>query len=793
MNIPITSILPVGLCLGYIILLVIALRNGVHLVGIQRWLVATLLAALLAQAIQLLPIFANQTTILSQPIALIGLYLSSLMLVLFAALSVRYLQRSVATGLLVLGLLWLLVLVGISLTSTHTTEVGSPGWLGHAFTAERDTTALLTIGGWIVLGLIVLMVTFYSFYRAHLPEIANRALYWVIIVPLLLTGTILGISGTNVLKELGLVTQLVTLIGVVYGAIVHRVFDIRGVLRLAIASTLVTAITAVVIIFSMLVGRTIDPAAENGVLVLGGVAILAAILYAPLRTFTVSLVNRFFGSSGGDSAGILLRYSRDVSGVVELDELVDVSMNVLRNTLKVRRGGLILATRDDNETIRVEPMAKGLGEMPEVRGWLPKDSPIYHTLFDQLSTLLQFDLEYGRPYADVAPELASFFKQLRMSAYAPIVVQGQLIGILAAGAKNNDNPFNAQDLELLATVANQTGVALRNARLVNDLRKASEEMLALNKDLVGTKERIEQLDSVKTDFITIASHELRTPLAQIRGYTDIIDALNEQGMLDPDQMTGMTTNLRKATDRLERLIGDMLDVSQLGLDAMDLRFAQTTTESVLRLAIEPLTESVKQRKLTLVARGLRGLPPIEADMQRLVQAFRNIVTNAIKYTPDGGRIDITAHVQQNAVTKQDEIVVAIQDTGIGIDPKNHELIFEKFYRVSDPGLHSTGATKFMGAGPGLGLTIARGVIEGHGGRIWVESPGYDSEALPGATFYIVLPVSPPEHAKRVVAFEAPSTTLVLPATSREIAEPAEPDSTESIFTEAESTSGSPPA
>jgi signal transduction histidine kinase len=492
----------------------------------------------------------------------------------------------------------------------------------------------------------------------------------------------------------------------------------------------------------------------------------------------VGLVNRLFGNSSETTAGALRKYSEEVSGVVELDQLVDVAMNTMRDTLRVRRGGLILATRDDNDTIRVEPMAKGLGDMPELRGWIPKGSPIYTALFDQRSTLLQFDLEYARQYSEVAPELRSFFKALRMSAYAPIVIQNQLIGILAAGAKNNDNPFYPQDLELMATIANQTGIALRNARLVNDLRKASEEMQTLNVDLVDTKERIERLDAVKTDFITIASHELRTPLAQIRGYTDIIDALNEQGMLDPDQMTGMTNNLRKATDRLERLIGDMLDVSQLGLDAMDLRFAQTTTENVLRLAIEPLTENIKQRKLTLVARGLRDLPPIEADMQRLVQAFRNIVTNAIKYTPDGGRIDISAHIQQNDTTKRDEIVVAIQDTGIGIDPKNHDLIFEKFFRVSDPGLHSTGATKFMGAGPGLGLTIARGVIEGHGGRIWVESPGYDPQKLPGSTFYIVLPLAPPEHAKRVLAFEGTGTTGTIPAvTASAGTPPATPAST----------------
>ncbi len=758
MDIPLTYLIAGGLCVGYVILLAIAWRNKAQLEGLQQWLVATLVIAFAAQLIQVLPTFANENayaTIFSGPLTqpALAVYLSCLMLIVFSALSLRYLQRPGASGLLVLGLVWLIALVVLNISSGTSSILGTPGWIGLTVTGQPHVAELVALGGLIVLAVIVLLATFYSFYRAHLPEIANRALFWVIVVPLLWMAVILGISGSNILRELGWITQFVALLGVLYGASTHRVFDIRRVLRLAIASTLVTAVTALVVLATLLVGRTIDPGTSTGVLILVSLAILAAIIYAPIRSFMTSIVNRLFGSFSGDTAGVLRKYSQDVSGVVELDQLVDVAMNMLRDTMRLRRGGLILATRDDNETIRIEPMTNGLGEMPEVRGWIPKDSPIYQTLFGQLGTLLQFDIEYAREYADVAPELKSFFKQLRMSAYAPIVMQGQVVGILAAGAKNNDNPFYPQDLELLATIANQTGVALRNARLVNDLRKASDEMQTLNKDLVHTKERIEQLDSVKTDFITIASHELRTPLAQIRGYTDIMDALNEQGMLDPDQMLGMTTNLRKATDRLERLIGDMLDVSQLGLDAMDLRFAQTTTESVLRLAIEPLTESVKQRKLTLVARGLRGLPPIQADMQRLVQAFRNVVTNAIKYTPDGGRIDITAQLQQNTDTKQDEILVTIQDTGIGIDPRNRELIFEKFFRVSDPGLHSTGATKFMGAGPGLGLTIARGVIEGHGGSIWVESPGYDPEKLPGSTFHIILPVNPPENAKRVVAFE----------------------------------------
>ena len=156
-------------------------------------------------------------------------------------------------------------------------------------------------------------------------------------------------------------------------------------------------------------------------------------------------------------------------------------------------------------------------------------------------------------------------------------------------------------------------------------------------------------------------------------------------MLDQDQMAGMVSNLRKATERMEELIGAMLDVSQLDVNAMDLRFAQTSLESVMRMAIEPLTDAVKQRKLTLSARGLRGLPVIQADMQRLVQAFRNVVVNAIKFTPDGGRIEIKASLQPaENPGQQDHLLITVSDTGVGIDKENLELIFRKFYRAYDP-------------------------------------------------------------------------------------------------------------
>jgi signal transduction histidine kinase len=117
--------------------------------------------------------------------------------------------------------------------------------------------------------------------------------------------------------------------------------------------------------------------------------------------------------------------------------------------------------------------------------------------------------------------------------------------------------------------------------------------------------------------------------------------------------------------------------------------------------------------------------------------FSNLINNAIKFTPDGGRIEIWGRLVPGAVGMV-EIVIA--DSGIGIDPADLEMIFEKFYRVDSADLHSTGSVKFKGAGPGLGLPIAKGVIEGHGGRIWAESEGHDEEACPGSRFHILLPL-----------------------------------------------------
>ena len=157
-----------------------------------------------------------------------------------------------------------------------------------------------------------------------------------------------------------------------------------------------------------------------------------------------------------------------------------------------------------------------------------------------------------------------------------------------------------------------------------------------------------------------------------------------------------------------------------------------------------LSEIIEERKQTLEIELFEGSKQwIYVDPPRITQAIRNIINNAVKYTPDGGRISISGR------TLPGLIEVTITDTGIGISLEDQTVIFEKFGQLGRVDLHSSGKTKFKGGGPGLGLPIARGILEAHGGSIWVELEGYDEEECPGTTFHVLIPIRT----------EAPETTM----------------------------------
>lgn len=644
------------------------------------------------------------------------------------------------------------------------------GWVDWT-QSQISAGAALALAGMGLYGLLLLGVTFYSFYKAPMPEVANRFAFWSVITAVFMIGVVLTASGSFAVVQAGILILFMATAGMVYGCYFYRLLDVRTSILMAVRIVLIVLITWSFVFSGVyFVNRTPLPANLTTTLLLAVLALFIAVLSIPTRQLIDALFGQIALRSRPNLAAATAEYSKSVARAASLEEVVGATTETLNRVMGVKRSALILINNTFRVPNSVELLVMEGGSSftrPAGTGYLSKNSPIYKTLALMKVPLAQFDIEYGDAYRHLASDEKGFFRRIMLRAYAPIISENTLIGILACGPKLNDTPFFREDMELLVVLGQQVGTALRSARLIDDLQHLNNSMRALNRRLEDAKIELEKLDSVKTDFITIASHELRTPLAQIRGYTDILDSLNEQGLLQPGQITQMIGSLRKSTERMEDLISNMLDVSQLDVNAMDLRFVRTTIDTIIRLALEPLKEALEQRQLTVDRDGLNGLPHIQVDMQRMVQAFRNIIQNAIKFTPDGGRITIVAQHEPAASENEiPQVVVTVKDTGVGIAQKDLELIFQKFYRGFDTQLHSSGAFKFLGAGPGLGLTIARGIVEGHGGTIWAESPGHDIEKFPGSTFHVRIPVHPPQGTRRVMPFESDE----MPAVSRNTSE-----------------------
>jgi len=272
-----------------------------------------------------------------------------------------------------------------------------------------------------------------------------------------------------------------------------------------------------------------------------------------------------------------------------------------------------------------------------------------------------------------------------------------------------------------------------NQRLVNRLEGKVRELEKANAEL-------QRVEKMKSDFVVLAGHELRTPLTVIYGYLQILRA-NPAIPGDEDSEGSPRYLLSKVSDAVKRLsevIQDILNVSLIDANKLDLSREPVFIHSVIQSVLHNLRSFGPQRNLIFdIGPGVKKAPVIEGDPRRLHQAIVNIVSNAIKYTPENGTITIDAE------TLEDVVHLWVKDTGVGIPPQELAHIFDRFYVLEDVALHRSSKTAFKGGGLGLGLAVAKGIIEAHNGKVWAESPGHDENKLPGSTFHILLPIGSP--------------------------------------------------
>jgi signal transduction histidine kinase len=362
---------------------------------------------------------------------------------------------------------------------------------------------------------------------------------------------------------------------------------------------------------------------------------------------------------------------------------------------------------------------------------------VYHRIARQLDTLVIGDVKNMQSWKqpDWVPEDRAWLG-------VPLYSKNKVVGMLSL-SRSAPGSFTQDDVLLANTFAIQASVALENARLYDDLNRFTQMMERMVEqrvnELNSAYQTLEKLDKNKSDFIQVAAHELRTPLTVIKGYISMIKS--SPAVKNDPSLEQVMDGVIQGTNRLHQIVNSMLDVARLENQVIIPHLEMVTLGPLLRLVCKDYAEDLKERQLTLeLDPDINSAPPLLADSELLKKALDNIIVNAIKFTPDGGSILISARAV-SVDGRRDLCEIRVRDTGIGIDPANHTIVFEKLYQLGKVELHSSGHTKFKGGGPGLGLAIAAGIVKAHKGKIWVESPGYDEEKLPGSTFIIQIPVA----------------------------------------------------
>lgn len=396
-----------------------------------------------------------------------------------------------------------------------------------------------------------------------------------------------------------------------------------------------------------------------------------------------------------EELSMLQQLDRDLNASLSLDTVLNITLDRLLTITKGTAGAIILKDREG---------------LPQLKTWRSYDwnfDPNELTAEKLTDGLVGQVLASGKPLIinnvhEVEGYIRSNFDTMSQLTL-PLVHKQEAIGVILVESDQLER-FTEEDRDTAVRIATHAAIAIANALLYEQVTAANQ---------------------AKSEFVSMVSHELKTPMTAVRGYVDLILA-GLTGELSPQQKQYLEI-VSANISRMGQQIQDLTDISRIEMNHLRIEFQPISLNEVMDETMKTTNSLCEQKSITLHIDMPDDLPPIEADKSRLVQVMTNLISNACKYSPPHSETVVRFSLKE--CKKQSFVCIAVQDHGYGISEEDQQQLFTKFFRSDDPNIRQA-------KGTGLGLSITKGIVELHGGEMWLESA-----VGKGTTFFFTLPLS----------------------------------------------------
>lgn len=582
----------------------------------------------------------------------------------------------------------------------------------------------------------VVCATLYEFYRGVMT-LRGRALsrFRVVGISIAITTVFVALlslvvplaTGYFFLTELGLAPMLILVSGLYYSVVKHQLFDVKLVAMRTIAYALSIATMAgvyfgmayfvSVMFFRENVATGISVSPINIML-----ALVLAFIFQPIKQFFDHWTNKIFYRDRYDTDEFIGRLSRVLTSTTQLHQVLERALLEIASTLKAN-GGLFIVYRDHHDDVLVGHRTYDDYNEEDYE----RVRQIAHTCG---TGIVVVETDLSRHHDEAQQYIHHLLARHKVALVLPLVTVNQTIGYLLLGEQMGGN-YARRDITVLETVADELVIAIQNARSVQEVRDLNthleQRINSATKELRASNKRLVELDAMKDEFVSMASHQLRTPLTSVKGYISMV-LEGDAGKISKQQRQ-LLQEAFTSSERMVHLISDFLNVSRLQTGKFVVDRKESDLAEVVKQEVANIKQIAQSHQVRVEYKQPARFPVLYLDEGKIRQVIMNFIDNAIYYAPDSTLIKVALSVEDG------EAVLRVIDRGMGVPEEAQSKLFTKFFRAEN-------ARKQRPDGTGVGLFLAKKVIDGHDGEIVFEST-----LGKGSTFGFRLPIkklsSPP--------------------------------------------------